>query len=369
MEFQVLTDDAPGRAAWHALLERLPSHERDIHFLPEYGAVYRETYGYQPLLAVLTDGPRFVVQPFVKRPLNDLPFLHAQGVSERYYDLASPYGYGGPAFRCDGPADKDALMRAFTERFLEYCRSERLASEFTSLHPLLGGGGVLERSGIVGVEARKEVVYMDLAAPEAERWKGVRKGHRSSIAKARKSGVRVDRVAPTRENFDELNRLYYMTMERNNADQRWLFPTEYFRNCYERLGEDRVSLFFAMVGPVIATASILIHDADTAYYHFSGSDEQLNPYCAGNLLVYEAADWARSRGYRRFHLGGGVSSSPQDRLFVFKSGFSDHRATLRTYHRVLDQVTYDYLCVMKTKHEDTTGGEIAAPDFFPFYRR
>jgi hypothetical protein len=369
MPFQVLTDDdAQDRAAWHALLDRLPQDERDIHFLPEYGAVYRATYGYQPLLAVLADGPRLVVQAFVKRPLNRLPFLQDQGVTDPYYDLASPYGYGGPAFSCDGPPAQ-ALMTEFTTRFLEYCRAERLASEFTSLNPLLGGAGVLERSGLVDVEARKEVVYMDLAPAEAERWKAVRKGHRSSITRARRSGVRVERVAPTRENFAELNRLYYLTMERNNADTRWLFPQDYFWNCHQCLGEDRVSLFFATVGQDTATASILIHDAGIAYYHFSGSDERFNQYCAGNLLVYEAAAWAQSRGYRRFHLGGGVTASPQDSLFVFKSGFSDRRATLYTYHRVLDRPTYDYLCTMKKKHEDATGSAVADPDFFPGYRR
>lgn len=369
MPFQVLTDDVPGLATWRSLLDRLPAHERDIHFLPEYGAIYRMIYGYEPLLAVLADGPRFVVQPFVKRPLNGLPFLKEQAVAEPYYDLASPYGYGGPAFCCDAAADAEALLREFDTRFLEYCRNERLASEFTSLHPLLDGWRVLERSGIVGVETRKEVVYMDLTGSEAERWKAVRKGHRSSITKARKSGVRIEKMVPTRGNFDELNRLYYSTMKRNSADPRWFFPRDYFWNCYQCLGDGRVSLFFASIGLATATACILIHDSATAYYHFSGSDERFNEFCPGNLLVFEAAAWAESRGYRRFHLGGGVSSSPQDRLFVFKSGFSDRRATLHTYHRVLDQPTYDYLCTMKIKHEHAVRGDVADPDFFPLYRR
>jgi hypothetical protein len=53
---------------------------RERYPLPsEYGAIYRATYGCQPLLAVLGDERRFVVQPFVKRPLNDLPFLKDRG--------------------------------------------------------------------------------------------------------------------------------------------------------------------------------------------------------------------------------------------------------------------------------------------------
>jgi len=149
---------------------------------------------------------------------------------------------------CDPTLDGEALLAEFTGRLLEHCRNEAYASEFASLHPFLDGWRVLERSGLVAVEQRKEVVYMDLTGDEAGRWKAVRKGHKSSIGRARKSGVRIERVAPTGANFDELNRLYYHTMERNGARARWLFPKDYFANCHAALKEDRVSLFFAYVG-------------------------------------------------------------------------------------------------------------------------
>jgi len=54
---------------------------------------------------------------------------------------------------------------------------------------------------------------------------------------------------------------------------------------------------------------------------------------------------------------------------VFKSGFSDRRAPLHTYHRVLHQPTYDRLCALKLKHELATGRPPTEPDFFPLYRR
>jgi lipid II:glycine glycyltransferase (peptidoglycan interpeptide bridge formation enzyme) len=123
------------------------------------------------------------------------------------------------------------------------------------------------------------------------------------------------------------------------------------------------------VGDAVASASILMHDFDTVYYHFAGSDRRYNEFCPNNLLVHEIAAWAQSRGYRRFHLGGGVSSSPADSLFVFKSGFSGETATLYTRHRVLDRPTYDYLTAVKRQHEARGGGEPADPGYFPLYRR
>lgn len=368
MRFEILTDQAPDALRWQSLVDRLAG-QRDIHFLPQYGQIYRRTYGHEPFLAAFGDDRSYVIQPFVKRPLNALPFLRDEPATPVYHDIASPYGYGGPAYRCDSPEAAVELYAALDAGLIEYCRAEKLASEFTSLHPFLDGPRLLAGIGAEGLMRQKEVVYMDLPGSEALRWKATRKGHRSSITKARRSGVRVEKAEPTPENFDSLNRLYYETMERNQAAQRWFFPPDYFSNCHRCLGDGRVSLFFARVGPAVASASILMHDFDTVYYHFSGSDERYHEFCPNNLLVFEMAAWAEACGYRRFHLGGGVSSSTGDSLFVFKSGFSRQTATLHTRHRVLDRQTYDQLCAMKRQHESRGGGPPADPEYFPLYRR
>ena len=51
-----------------------PEH-RDIHFLPEYGRIYRDCFGFTPFLAVSSDEEGYVLQSFVQRKLDGLPFL------------------------------------------------------------------------------------------------------------------------------------------------------------------------------------------------------------------------------------------------------------------------------------------------------
>lgn len=369
MRFQVLSAHGEDKARWSSLVAALDPRMRDIHFLPEYGLVYERTYGDRAHLAFCGDGADFVIQPFLTRRLNELPFLKEQGISEPYYDIANPYGFGGPVCRCDGPRDSSGLFERFNEAFIAWCRQERIASEFASLHPLLQSHHLLMQSGITGLDLQKEVVYIDLTAGESTIWTGVRKGHRSSIQKARKSGVRVEKVEPRADTFAEFGRLYYQTMDRNKAAERWHFPKDYFRNCHEVLGDERVSLFFARVGGELAAAAILLHDFDTVYYHFSGSDERLYEYCANNLLVYEVALWGLGRDLRSFHLGGGVSASPNDKLLRFKAGFSRTVAPLYTYHRVHHEETYQRLCELKIEYEGRGGGIVGRQDFFPLYRR
>jgi hypothetical protein len=368
VEFKVLTSSPEDMSEWSACIGRLHDREKDVHFLPQYLNIYEKTYVYIPCLAYFGEDDNYIVQPFVKRLLNNLPFLKGRSL-EPFYDIANAYGYGGPLCRSDDPAKISSLFKDFDSHFRAYCFQKRIAAEFTSLHPLSASQKSLIDTGLLPAKLQKEVIYIDLTIPETEMWKGVRKGHKSSIKKAEKNAVRIEKAEPTSVNFDALNRLYFDTMKRNKASERWFFPAEYFRNCFEQLGESRVSLFFAYVGEGLAAASILLHDFDTVYYHFSGSDERFYSYCTNNLMVYEIAKWSRRQGYRCFYLGGGVTSSIHDPLYIFKSGFSDRRADLHTYGRIHHAATYEQLCTLKKDYERSVFGNNIESDYFPLYRR
>jgi hypothetical protein len=347
---------------------RLPAADRDIHFLPQYGLLYRETYGYEPFLAFYGDEDYFVIQPFIKRVLNELPFLKDQHVTKEYYDVTNPYGYGGPLSNTNS-IRLDELLSKFQKHLFDYFCQQQFASEFTSCHPLIGNHILAIRAGVSGVSLQKTVVYIDLALDESEFWGRINRGHRSSIQKAKNSGVRIAKIEPDPKAFATFNALYYRTMKRNDAAERWFFPEDYFSNCSKLLGSERASLFFAYVGDQVASAYLLMHDFSTAYYHFGGSDDKYFDFRPNNLLMYETALWAKGNGYTKYHLGGGVTSSPADSLFTFKHRFSGRTAELYTYCRVLHDPTYAELCSYKIAHEQQTLGHVLSSDYFPAYRR
>jgi len=369
MEFRVLAATGDEGRLWSELVGRLPPELNDLHFLPEYGLVYEATYGHEPRLACLVDGRDFALQPFVVRRLNALPFLAQQGVTEPYRDIANAYGYGGPLCSDPGGAAAPGLLARFDERLRAWCLGERIASEFCSLHPLLDNRRLV--AGWSGVSPREEkrVIWLDLAREETALWQAVSRGHRSSIQRARRAGVGVERVALDAQNFAEFERLYAMTMARHGAADRWYFPEGYFRTCARLLGPDRVALFFARVDGALASAYLLLHDSGIAYYHFGGSDDAFFHLRPNNLLLHETALWARRAGDRIYHLGGGVTAREDDSLLRFKSGFGGSAATLCTYGRVHDRASYDRLCELKLAHERAALGTTLESDYFPLYRR
>ncbi len=368
MGFRILHSSGEEGHVWSELIASLPRKKQDIHFLPEYGSIYQRTYGHEPLLAYFGDERNFVIQPFIRRRLNDLPFLLDQGVIDPCFDIASPYGYGGPICRDEDEAGALSLLADFNAALCEWCQTEGIASEFTSLHPLIGNHELLFRSGIVTLKKEKEVVYVDLDSSTDELWQQLNRGNKSSIHKARKSGIRIAKVPTTTGNLEIFNDLYFATMERQGAAQRWFFPQSYFSNCVQMLGTGRSSLFFAYLEHEVAAAYFLIHEFDTAYYHFGGSDSRHFTLRPNNCLMYEVELWSKGAGYHYYHLGGGVSAAADDSLLRYKLGFSERTASLYSYHRVHNEGNYRRLCALKLAHE-TAQGIMSESDYFPLYRR
>ena len=368
MSFEILSAQQD-EARWSALIGELPGHLQDIHFLPQYGRIYRETHGFESLLAVWREADAFVLQPFVRRPLAGLPFLAEAPDRDRFFDIANAYGFGGALCNAIEPELAQTAYRNFREAFCEWGRSTGVASEFTCLHPVLETQQRAMMGSVMPSSYEKDVVVIDLSGSEAEMRSRLRKGHRSGITAAERHGVRVVRCDASGEALALFYELYLETMKRRQAEERWFLPAAYFARTASELGEGRTSLLISYVEGEAVSACFLMHDFETAYYHFAGTRAAEGSLGINNHLVWQAALWSKERGFRRLHLGGGVTRNPDDTLLRFKSGFSDCRLPLYTYFSVHDEVTYRELCDRKRAYERSILGAEVDSDFFPLYRR
>lgn len=351
---------------WQELIDGLAPDNRDIHYTADYAHIYELTYGQTAYLAVFGDEENYVLLPFIRYDVADLPFMQGLADKSPVYDIASLYGYGGPLARVTDQLST-ALYDGFFRVFHAYCMETGIVGEYARLHPLLGNHIPLRAGSWVELVQLKPIVYLDLEQDEAMLWRGLCRGHRSSINKARRHGVQVVREKVAGEALAVFRRLYAETMDRAQASESWRFPDSYFTNCVGCLGDQRISLFSARLGDETVASYLIIHAYNTVYYHFGGSAEAYFEVRGNNLLLYEIALWAKRQGYRWFHLGGGTS--PDDSLYRFKSGFSDMTAMLHSYSKVHDESRYVQLCALKDAWDQAHGTETHKPDFFPAYRR
>ena len=102
----------------------------DIYFRPEYAVLSSLIDGGTSEEFSFDSQYGTVSYQFIKR---EIPQKHN---GETYFDIITPYGYGGPLVVPSSPDKREALVRSFCEAFDKYCLENNIVSEFVRYHPL-----------------------------------------------------------------------------------------------------------------------------------------------------------------------------------------------------------------------------------------
>jgi hypothetical protein len=297
---------------WYYYLNKL--EEKDVYFDPKYCQIYEEYNEGKAFLFVYEEGDNFVYYPFLLRRINNLPQLKNLTLDKEYFDIITPYGYGGPISNVKDSLTKESLFKNFSKVFSIYCEENNIVSEFVRFHPLLGN-----HQYYVGIDRTfvRNTVYVDLEIPISEITKKYSSQNRNKIRKADKNGLFV-RHASISE-LDRFLELYYRTMDKNNATDYYYFTKEFFLNTLRFL-DSNVELVFVQYEEKVVSAGIFMHYNNTVHYHFSGSDREFLKFAPNNLLLDYMIKWSKDKGYKYFHLGGGYKGN--DDLYKFKKNFN-----------------------------------------------
>jgi hypothetical protein len=242
--------------------------------------------------------------------------FHVSPIQESgYFDIQSPYGYGGPIATID---DEKFLTRAWAE-FNAWCDENKVIAQFIRFHPLLENwrffpGEVFDDRSTVWVDLNKNDLLMSYSSRV-----------RTAIRKAYKNDLRIA-WEKDEETVQIFVKLYCEAMRGLQAEQFYFFPESYYQHIsawdHTFLGTCRYN------GEIVAVAIFLVV-ANEMEYHLSASNHIGNQFGATNLLIHEATLLGKDLGCQFLHLGGGSDNSPQNSLLFFKSGFSGHRASFK----------------------------------------
>ncbi len=322
--------------------------EYDIYWLSGYVNAFKIHGDGEPLLFYYDGNNTRGINVVMKRDIaNDIKF--AGRIPEgKYFDFATPYGYGGWIIEGD---DIEALFDAY----LEWLKTNEIISEFVRFHPMLKNHG--KSNVFYEIIQLGEVVHMDLDTPELI-WENITSKNRNMIRKAIKNGV-VIYNGRFPEIYEKFRTIYNDTMDKDNAEEYYYFKPEFYKSILVDLPQN-AQVFWAEKDGQIIAASILLATNRKMNYHLSGAVREFSSLAPTNLLLYEAALWGCTNGYKTLYLGGGVGSG-DDRLFKFKRAF--YRGNLNHFYigkPVYDQAKYDELFQMRTYIEN--------PGYFPKYR-
>lgn len=326
---------------------------RDLFFIKEYVELYEEIEGGHCEVFEFEHSLGTVYHHFIKK---EIPVSLNYGP---YFDLLTPYGYGGPVItELKDKARKNELVNFFCLAFQEYCLENNIVSEFVRFHPLFNNAQDFE--SCYTVLFRRHTTGITLKGFKDPVQEEFSKSTRKRIRKALRDGVTY-RITENPSNLDHFQEIYLTTMERVGAKESYLFDDTYFSKMIENLGE-QIILVEAIYDSQVIGAELHFHAGPYLHTHLSGTIEgDFNHLSPVYVMTYAIVLWAQEHGVEYIHSGGGVNPGPDDSLYLFKKRFGKN--TEFDYYvgnKIWNQEVYDQLNAATNAKSES--------ELFPAYR-
>ena len=344
----------PDMGAWESYYDRLTNPNRGVYHDPRYIKVLAGHLRGKAELFVLTDDEDLVYYPYFLRRLEGLPFAERCEIDlAQYHDIISSWYYGGPLIECPDERRRRELARRFVTIFGDYCRDQRIVSEFIRFDPNIGNHDCFE--GLLDTKRLWETVYVDLSLSAEDIWKGMETRCRTSIRKAVKSGVEV-RVSCDEKEIEMFHSIYRNEMKRKGAPRHYDVSLEFLVELFRSLEGKAVLISASRDGEFIGSSVCLYEKGAVAHDYLMATDPRYWKLQPNNLIIYKAIEWSKDAGLRVYDLQGG-----REGVYRFKKAFSRAGKGFYTASVIHDRETYDHL---KKKKCEVLGEE----RFFPEYR-
>lgn len=340
------------RKEWNNTLEE-NFNNSDVVFKYEYYNLYEKHYDVKSECIFWENEYIKVFWPHLIRDISKLNKYK----DFTFYDLITPYGYGGPLIYVNTRDKIKAFesAKSFFEDYKKYALDNNYISEFIRFHPVLRNWEFFD--GIFNIEYVNDVVIVDLLQDINNILNNIRKGHRNNIKKSIKEGCKIRFIEnPSDKDISDFIKIYYNTMDKNDATQKYYFSAEFIKDHFKLLN---TLLIKAEHGNNTIGMSMFIYGDYILHYHLSGTSIDTKKLYPSHLILFEAIKWANEREFKYLNLGGGRGVN--DTLFGFKKGFSKLTNPFYTAKLIFNNSVYDELTIFNDMIQEPT-------NYFPKYR-
>lgn len=330
--------------AWDDIVRSFAHY--DVFYLTGYVKAFQLHGDGEPLLFYYEDQNLRGINVVMKRDIANDPHFQDHLPKGECYDFATPYGYGGWLLEGDGSPN------AVFETYDQWCVNHRIVCEFVRFQ-LSGNsreyypGQVIQRTNNVvrSLDCSVEQMRMDFEHKV-----------RKNLKKAESAGLEIC-VDPKGTFFKDFLRIYYETMDRNDAKESYYFNETFFSQI--GLMRGNFCYFYVFLHGVVISTELVLIGSDTIYSYLGGTDAEYFAYRPNDFLKFEIIRWGIQKGYKNFVLGGGYGND--DGIFRYKKSFAPHGIVpFYTGQSIFDRKKYQELVDFRQ--------DCAGTDFFPQYR-
>ncbi len=323
---------------------------KDIYFDKNYGKLYEKCEKGEAINFELKSNNGLIINQFIKR---EIPIKIN---NQSYYDIITPYGYGGPYIVESN--NKEELIKDYEKAFSEYCKNNNIVAEFIRFHPLFNNAK--DFNTIYDISMNRYTLGTNLKDFEDPIKSEFSKSCRQNIRKKIESGISYKiTLKPT--DLTEFKKVYYSTMDRNEASDYYYFDDEYFEKM-KKYYHDNLILVEAIYNDKTIAAGLYYLCNKIIHIHLSGTLKEYLNMSPAYILRYAITIWGKENGYELIHHGGGRSSSEEDNLYKFKKQFAKNtKFEFYIGKKVWNKAIYNKLCQSQNIDQSI--------EFFPAYRK
>lgn len=324
---------------------------QDIYFEENYGKIYEKIENGEATIFKSHTKNGTITNQFIKR---EIPITIDK---KTYYDIITPYGYGGPIINeCLG--NKKKLLNEYELEFTNYCMKNNIVSEFIRFHPIYQNA--LDFKEIYNATCIRKTLGTNLEKYDNPIQEEFSKSCRKNIRQALNKGISY-RITEAPDNIDVFKKIYYSTMDRNNATKYYYFDDEYFDNILQYFKNNTILVEAIYEGKTIACGLYFIYNK-IIHIHLSGTLTEYLYLSPAYILRYAITLWGKEHNYKYIHHGGGRSNTDGDSLYLFKKQFAKNTAfDFYIGKKIWNEEIYYKLCCLSNGSKDD--------NFFPQYRK
>ena len=335
------------KTKWNKIVKSFSNY--DVFYLPEYVEAFKMHGDGEPILFYYNDGKTKAMNVIMKRDIAKTEFFNDKLEENKYFDLSSPYGYGG--FIIEGEGSKNV-----NKCYEEYCQKNNIICEFVRFHLLenyqekYDGEAINLKHNIVRkLDMNPEEMLMDF---EHKVRKNIKKANRNNLQ------IQIDENGDT---LDEFLKIYYSTMDRNNAEQEYYFDKSFFKKLNEM--KENIVYFNVLYEEKVISTELVIYSPNNCYSYLGGTLSEYFDLRPNDFLKYEIIKWAYNKGIKNFILGGGYGSE-DDGIYRYKKSFAPNGIyDFYIGKKIFDKEIYEKLVNIRQQNE-----KIENTNFFPLYR-
>lgn len=326
--------------------------KKDIYFDKKYGKLYENIENGKLKIFEYKDENGKISNQFILRKIP----IKVEG--RTYFDIVTPYGYGGPIIEECSQGKESDLVEAFIRKFEKFCSKNRIVSEFVRFHPLLNNAKAFDKH--YNTEYIRHTLGTNLKDFEEPVKEEFSKSCRKNIRQALNKGV-IYKITEAPKDIHNFKKIYYSTMDRNNATDYYYFGDKYFKQILKYFRKNVLLVEAIYENKTIASGLYFIYNK-TIHIHLSGTLKEYLFLSPAYILRYAVTLWGKEKGYEIIHHGGGRSNSEEDSLYKFKKGFAKNTEfDFGIGKKVWNKKIYEELCKKKQIGENE--------EFFPAYRK